>query len=75
MGIVVENREAVPALNRILSDHADLIIGRMGVPCRERDLSVIALIVDGSTDALGSLTGRLGALRGVQVKSALASKR
>lgn len=71
IGIVVENREVAPLVNQILSEHAAMIIGRMGLPYRERDISVISLIVDGSTDELGSLTGKLGNLPQVTVKSAL----
>lgn len=71
MGIVIENRETVPLVNQILSHHASIIIGRLGLPYREREVAVIALIVDGSTDDIGSLTGQLGKINGVQVKSAL----
>jgi putative iron-only hydrogenase system regulator len=72
IGIVVEHREEVAAkLNDILSRHGDIIVGRMGIPYKERGLSVISLIVDGTTDEIGSLTGQLGALPGVNVKSAL----
>jgi len=72
IGIVVEHREDVAdKLNEILSHHADIIVGRMGIPYRERGISVISLIVDGTTDEIGSLTGQLGALPGVNVKSAL----
>ncbi len=72
IGIVVEDRQAVPMVNDILSRHAPIIIGRMGLPYREKELSVISLIVDGSTDEIGALTGKLGNLSGVTVKSALA---
>lgn len=72
IGIVVEHREEVAAkLNDILSRHGDIIVGRMGIPYKERGLSVISLIVDGTTDEIGSLTGQLGVLPGVNVKSAL----
>lgn len=74
VGIVVENREVAPDLNRILSSYGHLVIGRMGVPFRERDIAVISLIVEGSTDDIGAMTGKLGNLPGVQVKSALARK-
>ena len=74
VGIVVEDRSKAVQINSILSDHSDIIIGRMGVPHRSRDLSVIALIVEGTTDQLGSLTGKLGSIKGIQVKSALSSK-
>lgn len=76
VGIVVEKRlEAAPRVNEILGTYADVIVGRMGVPYREKNVSVISLIVDGSTDAIGALTGKLGALPGVRVKSALTGVR
>lgn len=72
--MVIEDRTAVPRVNQILSNYAHVIVGRMGIPHRQREVSVIALIVDGSTDDIGALTGKLGNLKKVQVKSALASK-
>lgn len=75
IGIVVNNREKTAArINHILGEHADLIVGRMGIPYRERNVSIISIIIDGDTDKIGSLTGKLGNLKGVQVKSALISK-
>lgn len=74
IGIVIENREEVPLVNEILSSHADMIIGRMGLPYREKNVAVISLIVDGTTDQLGSLTGKLGNIPGITVKSALSKK-
>lgn len=72
VGIVVENRKEVSdKLNQILSEYGDIIVGRMGIPYKERGLCVISLIVDGTTDQIGALTGKLGALSGVKVKSAL----
>ncbi|MBC7345571.1 MAG: CopG family transcriptional regulator, partial [Clostridia bacterium] len=70
-----EDREtAAVRVNQILSDHGEIIVGRMGIPYRERNVAVIALIVDGTTDDIGSLTGKLGNLPGVQVRAALTSK-
>lgn len=59
-------------VNRILSKHAEIIIGRMGLPYFPKEISVICLIVNGSNDQLGSLTGQLGSIKGVQVKSVMA---
>jgi len=59
-------------VNKILSKHAEIIIGRMGVPYSLKKISIICLIVNGSTDQLGSLTGQLGSIEGVQVKSVMA---
>lgn len=74
VGIVITDREKqADRVNEILGEFGELIVGRMGIPYRERNISVIALIVDGSTDELGALTGRLGNIPGVKVKSALVS--
>jgi putative iron-only hydrogenase system regulator len=67
--ILVENRDSVPKLNQILTTHADIIIGRQGIPLLQKGVSVISLVLEGTTDAIGSLTGPLGKLPGVQVKS------
>ena len=67
----MENRNCVDAVNRVLSGHAELILARVGLPRRDKGVSVITLVVEATTDELGELTGRLGALRGVSVKSAL----
>ncbi len=75
IGIVIENRASAGHVNEILSEHADFIIGRMGVPYREKDVSVISLIVDADTDQVGSLTGKLGSVPGVIVKSAITKPR
>ena len=75
IGIVIEDRSKVASeLNDILSKFGDIIIGRMGVPSQELDLSTIALIVEGSSDDVGSMTGKIGNLTGVTLKSALTSK-
>jgi putative iron-only hydrogenase system regulator len=72
VGIVISRREDSAArVQEVLGEFADLIVGRMGIPYRERGVSVIAIIVDGDTDRLGAMTGRLGAYPGVTVKSAL----
>lgn len=70
-GIIIEDTSAVPAVNAILHDFAEIIVGRMGLPYRSRKVSVISLIVDGSTDDISALTGRLGRMAGVSVKTAL----
>lgn len=72
VGIVVEDRQnAATKVNEILSLHAGIIVGRLGVPHKEKDAGVIALIINGTTDEIGSLTGKLGNLKGVKVKSAI----
>ncbi len=68
--IQVENRENVQLLNDIISRHSSIIIGRQGLP-RSNGLSLISLVLEGSTDQIGSLTGQLGRLKGIEVKSVL----
>lgn len=68
--ILVEDREKVPVLNDILSKHSLIILGRQGLP-RINGQSIISLVLEGTTDEIGSLTGQLGRLKGIQVKSAL----
>jgi putative iron-only hydrogenase system regulator len=70
--IIVTNRTSqAENVNKILSEFGHMIIGRMGIPYAPKDLNIIALIVHASTDEIGALTGKLGALKGIQVKSAL----
>lgn len=72
VGIVVEDLASAPEVNAILHDSAPVIVGRMGIPYRERGVSIVSLIVDGTTDELSALTGRLGRVPGISVKTALA---
>ncbi|MGE5617982.1 MAG: TM1266 family iron-only hydrogenase system putative regulator [Sphingomonadaceae bacterium] len=74
VAIVIGDRlTAAPKVNEVLSQHAEIVVGRMGVPYRDRNMSVIALIVDGTTDELGAMTGKLGRIPGVRVKTAIAT--
>jgi putative iron-only hydrogenase system regulator len=75
VAIIITDRERVaPQVNSILSSYADVIVGRLGVPYRERGVAVIALIVDGDSDTIGAMTGKLGSLPGVKVRAALAGE-
>ncbi len=67
--ILIENRDSVNKLNQILSAHADVIIARQGLPLQSRNLSVISLVLEGTSDELSALTGPIGKLEGVQVKT------
>ncbi|MCX7818479.1 MAG: iron-only hydrogenase system regulator [Kiritimatiellae bacterium] len=73
VGIVVSDRQRAAArVNEVLSEHGHLIVARTGLPYPKRGVCVITLIVDATTDELGRLTGRLGQIEGVLVRSALA---
>ncbi len=69
--VLVENKESVEELNLILSVHSSIILGRQGMPLRDKGISVINLIIEGTTEQISSLTGKIGRLEGVQVKSVL----
>ena len=73
IGIIIEDRTSAKAVNEILSSFGDIIRGRMGVPDHQTGDAVIGVVVKGTNEQLGAMTGRLGNLKGVQVKSALAS--
>lgn len=72
VGIIIENRATnAPQVNALLSEFGHIIIARTGVPYEKRDCSAITLIIDATTDELGVLTGKLGRLDGISVKSML----
>jgi len=68
--IGIGNRAEAPHVNEIISKHSKIIIGRLGLP-RNEGMSLINLVVEGTTDEIGSLTGQLGKLEGIEVKSAV----
>ena len=70
--ILVGEAGDIHRINAIISEHAHIILGRQGIPLRDRSTSVISLVLEGNTDLIGSLTGKLGRLPGVKVKSVLA---
>jgi len=75
IAILVEGRnESVRRVNDLLSQFGEIIIGRLGIPYRERGINVISITVEGTTDEVGSLTGKLGMLPGVTTKSLLLTK-
>jgi putative iron-only hydrogenase system regulator len=72
VGIIVHDRKTwAEEVNKVLSEFGDIIVVRTGVPHVRDDLSVIMLVVDATTDQVGALAGRLGAMAGVSVKSML----
>ena len=73
IGIVVENFDSVEALNSVLHDYGAYIIGRMGIPYRERGISVISVAVDAPQDVISALSGKIGKLSGVSAKTAYSS--
>ena len=70
MSIIVENPDAVERLNAILHEYGDFIIGRMGIPYRKRNISIISIALDAPQNALSALAGKIGNLKGISVKTA-----
>lgn len=73
IGIIVEKEDSVERLNQILHDYRKYIIGRMGVPYRERGLNIISIAVDAPQDEISSLSGKIGKLDGISAKTAYSS--
>ena len=70
IAIIVENQDSTERLNAILHDHSEYIIGRMGIPYREKGVSIISIAVDAPQDVISALSGKIGRLGGVSVKTA-----
>ncbi|WP_456398573.1 TM1266 family iron-only hydrogenase system putative regulator [Mesoaciditoga sp.] len=68
--MVGDRNSAYFHVNQILHEFGEIVVGRLGVPYRERNISIMALLVDGNTDEIGALTGKLGRIKSVNVKSA-----
>lgn len=69
IGIIVENVESAETLNHLLHEYGVYIIGRMGVPYREKGLNIISVAIDAPQDMINALSGRIGRLDGVSVKT------
>ena len=70
VGVIITNRQsAAQQVNDILSEHGEIIVGRMGLPYEDKGMNIISLIVDGTNDQLGALSGKLGNVDGVKVKT------
>ena len=69
LGVVVENPDSVEGLNALLHNYKDYIIGRMGIPYRERKVNIISIVLDAPADAISALSGKVGMLPGVSCKA------
>ncbi len=72
IGIVVENYDSVEKLNEILHEYGDFIIGRMGIPYKERAISIISVAVDAPEDTISAISGKIGKLDGISSKTVYA---
>lgn len=71
VAILVYNSESTDRLNSILSEYGDIILGRMGLPLKDKGIRVISLIVEGTNEQIGAMTGKIGRLNNISVKSML----
>ena len=69
VGIIVENKESAQRINGILHEYGEHIIGRMGIPYPKRNISVISVVMDAPNDVISTLTGKLGQIAGISVKT------
>lgn len=74
IGIIVSNPDSAAKINELLHDYGDYIIGRMGVPYHEKGISVISITMDASQEIISALSGKLGALDGVESKTVYSKK-
>ena len=70
IGIIVEKKESVPALNELLPEYGDDIVGRMGIPYHKKNINVISIVIDSTQDKINTLSGKIGRLDGVYAKTA-----
>lgn len=70
MSVIVEKGESVEKLNNLLHESGEYIIGRMGIPYRKRGINIISIALDAPQDVISALSGKIGNLPGVSVKTA-----
>lgn len=70
IGIIVENNGSVEEMNGILHEYGNYIIGRMGIPYRERNIQIISIAIDAPQDVISALSGKIGRLQGISTKTA-----
>lgn len=69
MAIIVEDKDSVKELNELLHEYGEYIVGRMGIPYHKRNISILSVAVDAPNDIISSLSGKIGKLKGVSIKT------
>ena len=70
MAVIVEKSESVEKLNSVLHEYGNFIIGRMGIPHREKNINIVSVALDAPADTISALAGKLGNIEGLSVKTA-----
>ena len=74
ISIIVEKTETVDKLNEILHNYGEYIIGRMGIPHKEKNVNIISIAIDAPQNVISALSGKIGALDGISAKTAFSNK-
>ena len=69
IGIIIEEKDVVERVNELLHIYSQYIVGRMGLPYRERNINIISVVLDAPQNVISALSGKLGMIKGIQVKS------
>lgn len=69
IGIIIEDPEASEQINRLLHAYGDYIVGRMGIPYRQRNVNIICIVLDAPNDVINTLAGKIGKVRNVSAKT------
>lgn len=75
MGIIVDDTENVSKLNELLHEYGKYIIGRMGLPYREKNINIVSVAIDAPQDVISALSGKIGNIEGISVKTAYAASK
>ncbi|MBR3933906.1 MAG: iron-only hydrogenase system regulator [Clostridia bacterium] len=73
IGIIVEDYDSVDTLNSVLHDYGTYIIGRMGIPYREKNINIISIAIDAPQDIISALSGKIGKIKGISTKTAFSN--
>jgi putative iron-only hydrogenase system regulator len=74
IGIIVEDTQQIDRLNAILHEYRDYIVGRMGIPYRNKGVSIISIVIDAENDIISALSGKIGNLKGINTKTVYTKK-
>ena len=72
IGIIIEEEKGITPTNQLLHEYRDFIVGRMGIPYREKEINIISIVLDAPENAISTLSGKLGMIDGISVKSMFA---
>lgn len=74
VGIIIEETKEVERVNQLLHEYRDYIVGRMGIPYKEKGVNIISVVLDAPENKISSISGKLGMIKGISVKSVQTKK-